>query len=170
MVIVMVNAVVFAASAVTVAVPPLPTTATTLPSCRCRHCYSAAKTKALDDDDIDDDRQGIVVVVVVVIAASAATVAFTVPVTFAEAALGTKVRVPTPLGEPVSIKVPAGTPSGKVMRVKGRGVETGKATGDLLVTIEVVVPTELSDDERTAVEALAAAANGSPRKHLGVES
>jgi hypothetical protein len=84
MVIVMVNVVVLAASTGAVAVPPLPTTATTLPSChRCRH-YSTAKTKALDDNDIDIDGQGIVViVVVVVIAASAATVAFTVPVTFA---------------------------------------------------------------------------------------
>lgn len=97
-------------------------------------------------------------------------VTLTVPVTFAEAALGTKVRVPTPLGDPVSIKVPAGTPSGKVLRVKGRGVEARKGTGDLLVTIEVMVPTELSDEQRSAVEALAAATTESPRRHLGVES
>ncbi len=84
MVVVMVNVVVIAANAVAVALPRLPTTATTLPSCRCHCCYSVVKTKALDDDDIDDDRQGIVVVVVVVvIAASAATVAFTIPLTFA---------------------------------------------------------------------------------------
>jgi hypothetical protein len=84
MVVIMVDVVVFAASTVAVAVPPLPMTATTLLSCR-RHCrYSAANMKALDDDDINNDGQGIVViVVVVVVAASAATVAFTVPVTFA---------------------------------------------------------------------------------------
>jgi hypothetical protein len=82
----MVGVVVIAASTVAVAIPPLPTTATTLPSCR-RHCrYSAAKTKALDDDDINNDRQRIVVVVIVIVAAaSAATVAFTVPDTFAVA-------------------------------------------------------------------------------------
>lgn len=93
-----------------------------------------------------------------------------VPVTFAEAALGTKVKVPTPLGEPVSIRIPAGTPSGKVLRVKGRGVETRKGTGDLLVTVEVQVPGELTDAQRSAVEALAAATEVSPRAHLGVES
>lgn len=94
----------------------------------------------------------------------------TVPVTFAEATLGTTVKVPTPLGAPVTIRVPPGTPSGKVLRVKGRGVETRKGTGDLLVTIEVVVPSELSEDQRAAVEALAAATPSSPRAHLGVEA
>jgi len=94
----------------------------------------------------------------------------TVPVTFAEATLGTTVKVPTPLGGTVTIRVPAGTPSGKVLRVKGRGVETRKGTGDLLVTIEVDVPAELTDDQRAAVEALAAATSSSPRAHLGVEA
>jgi molecular chaperone DnaJ len=93
-----------------------------------------------------------------------------VPVTYPEAVLGTTVKVPTPLGGSVTIKVPAGTPSGKVLRVKGRGVETAKATGDLLVTVEVVVPTELDDAQRSAVEALASATPGSPRTHLGVEA
>jgi molecular chaperone DnaJ len=92
-----------------------------------------------------------------------------VPVTFAEAALGTTVKVPTPEGAPVTIRVPAGTPSGKVLRVKGRGVETRKGTGDLLVTVEVQVPTELSDAQREAIEALAAATTESPRRALGVE-
>jgi molecular chaperone DnaJ len=96
-------------------------------------------------------------------------VTLVVPVTFAEAALGTKVKVPTPLGEPVTIKVPAGTSSGKVLRVKGRGAQTRKGTGDLLVTVEVLVPAELTDAQREAVEALAAATPGSPRSHLGVE-
>src|SRR5690606_23947130 len=92
-----------------------------------------------------------------------------VPVTFPEAALGTRVRVPTTDGDPVTIKVPAGTASGKVLRVRGRGVETKSGRGDLLVSIAVVVPTELNDEQRAAVEALAAATEGSPRAKLGVE-
>jgi molecular chaperone DnaJ len=53
--------------------------------------------------------------------------------------------------------------------VKGRGVPGRRRQGDLLVTVEVAVPSSLSDAERRAVEDLAAAANGSPRAHLGVE-
>jgi molecular chaperone DnaJ len=92
----------------------------------------------------------------------------TVPVTFAEAALGTKVSVPTLGDKPVTLKIPAGTPSGKVFRVKGRGVESKKGKGDLLVTVQVAVPKSLSDEQRQAVEALAAATTESPREHLGV--
>ena len=91
-----------------------------------------------------------------------------VPVTFAEATLGTKLTVPTLDGDTVTLKVPEGTRSGRTFRVKGRGVETKKGTGDLLVTVEVAVPQKLSDDERKAVEALAAATAESPRSHLGV--
>ena len=92
----------------------------------------------------------------------------TVPVTFPEAALGTKLKVPTLDGSPVTLKLPAGTNSGRVFRVKGRGVETKKGTGDLLVTVEVAVPNKLTAEERKAVEALAQASDGSPRAHLGV--
>lgn len=91
-----------------------------------------------------------------------------VPVTFPEATLGTKLRVPTLDGNPVTIKVPPGTPSGKVFRVKGRGVETKKGNGDLLVTVEVAVPEKLSKEQREAVEALASATDSSPREGLGV--
>jgi molecular chaperone DnaJ len=80
----------------------------------------------------------------------------TVPVTFAEAALGTTVDVPTLGGETVRVKVPAGTPSGRVLRVKGRGATTAKGTGDLLVAVQVVVPQRLSRKAREALEALAA--------------
>jgi molecular chaperone DnaJ len=94
----------------------------------------------------------------------------TVPVTFPEAALGADVRVPTLDGGSVKVRIPAGTRSGRTMRVRGKGVPGRKATGDLLVTVEVAVPETLTDDERKAVEALAAAADGrSPRAHLGVE-
>ena len=92
----------------------------------------------------------------------------TVPVTFPEATLGADIKVPTLDGDPVTIRVPAGTPSGRVMRVRNRGVPRRDGRGDLLVTIDVVVPRELNDDERLAVEALRDAAVASPRAGLGV--
>ena len=79
-----------------------------------------------------------------------------VPVTFDEAALGATVEVPT-LAGPVKVKVPAGSQSGRVLRLKGRGVASAKHTGDLLVELQVAVPAELSDEARAAVEAYAAA-------------
>ena len=92
-----------------------------------------------------------------------------VPVTFPEAALGADIAVPTLDGVPVTVRLPAGTKSGRTFRVKGRGVVTPKAKGDLLATVEVAVPTKLSAAERKALEALQAASNGaSPRDHLGV--
>ncbi|MGD9798811.1 MAG: molecular chaperone DnaJ [Acidimicrobiia bacterium] len=91
-----------------------------------------------------------------------------VPVTFPEATLGADISVPTLDGDPVTIRVPPGTRSGRTFRVKGRGVARSKRTGDLLVTVEVVVPGSLSDDERQAVEALRSASTTSPRTHLGV--
>jgi molecular chaperone DnaJ len=90
-----------------------------------------------------------------------------VPVTFAEAALGAEVKVPT-LADPVTVKVPAGTRAGKVLRVRGRGVTTAKGAGDLLVTVDISVPQKLSAAERKAIEALATASAESPRAHLGV--
>jgi molecular chaperone DnaJ len=79
-----------------------------------------------------------------------------VPVTFVEAALGATIQVPTLGGEPVKLKVAPGTPSGRVLRVKGRGVSTKNGTGDLLATVQVAVPSHLTDKQREAVEALAA--------------
>lgn len=84
----------------------------------------------------------------------------TVPVTFPEAALGSEVEVPTLSGAKVKLKVPAGTPSGRVLRAKGRGVKTTKGTGDLLVTVQVAVPQKLSKEAREAVEAFAATTAG----------
>ncbi len=89
-----------------------------------------------------------------------------VPVTFAEAALGANVKVPTIEGSTVTLKIPAGTASGKTFRVKNKGVVTNTKTGDLLVTVVVDVPAELTDAQRSAVEALAAATPKSPRDHL----
>lgn len=76
----------------------------------------------------------------------------TVPVTFAEAALGATIEVPTLGGDPVRLKVAPGTPSGRVLRVKGRGVATSKGTGDLLAEVQVAVPSHLSDEAREALE------------------
>jgi molecular chaperone DnaJ len=86
-----------------------------------------------------------------------------VPITYPEAALGANVKVPTFAGSTVTLKVPAGTPSGKTFRVKGRGISTGKGDGDLLVTVDVVVPTKLGTAEREAIEALAEVTDWSPR-------
>ncbi|NRQ48748.1 molecular chaperone DnaJ [Aeromicrobium stalagmiti] len=92
----------------------------------------------------------------------------TVPVTFDEAALGAQIQVPTLDGPPVRIKIPAGTPTGRTFRASGKGAVTkAGGRGDLLVTVEVQVPAELSDEERAAIEALREARGaGSPRDGL----
>lgn len=77
-----------------------------------------------------------------------------VPVRFDEAVLGADIKVPTPRGGPVTVKVPPGTPNGRTMRVKGRGAPRRDGTmGDLLVTVEVETPGELSPEVRSAIEA-----------------
>ncbi|GAA1976306.1 DnaJ C-terminal domain-containing protein [Microbacterium pumilum] len=76
----------------------------------------------------------------------------TVPVTFTEAALGATIEVPTLGGDPVKLRVAPGTPSGRVLRVKGRGVQTTKGTGDLLAEVQVAVPSHLDDEAREALE------------------
>ena len=66
--------------------------------------------------------------------------------------------------------MPAGTPSGRTFRVKGRGVPAGKksTTGDLLVTVEVAVPDRLTDEQRAAVEEVARVIGSPSRRSLGV--
>lgn len=90
-----------------------------------------------------------------------ADVLMDVPITFAEAALGTQIVVPTPEGKKVSIKVPAGCESGTVLKVKGKGApRLGKGatgTGDLLLTLHVAVPKTLNDKQKEALEAFQAA-------------
>jgi len=76
----------------------------------------------------------------------------TVPVTFTEATLGATIEVPTLGGDPVRLRVAPGTPSGRVLRVKGRGVESKKGTGDLLAEVQVAVPSHLDDAAREALE------------------
>ena len=90
-----------------------------------------------------------------------------VPITFAEAALGATIEVPTLEGAPVKLRVAPGTPSGRVLRVKGRGVTTPKGTGDLLATVVVAVPSHLTPAAKEALEAYRAATAGeNPRAHL----
>jgi molecular chaperone DnaJ len=89
----------------------------------------------------------------------------TVPITFTEAALGADLRVPT-LDGVVTVRVPPGTPSGRTFRVRGKGVVKRDATGDLLVTVDVHVPAELSDTAKKALEDFAAASPASPRERL----
>ena len=90
-----------------------------------------------------------------------------VPVTFAEAALGAEIKVPTLGGSPVTLRVPPGTPNGRTFRVRGKGVRHKGGQGDLLVTVEVQVPTALTDEARAAVEALRdATPEGDPRAKL----
>ena len=95
----------------------------------------------------------------------------TVPVSFSEAALGARIAVPTFEGEPVTLRLPAGTRSGRILRVRGRGVKTDRGSGDLLVTVEVVVPKKLNAAQRRALESFDEATKGpSLRDHLGVPS
>lgn len=86
-----------------------------------------------------------------------------IPITYADAVLGADVKVPTISGGTVTVRVPPGTPSGKVMRVRGRGVKTPSQAGDLLVTITVHVPSEPNDKERALIEQLAAVETPAPR-------
>ena len=80
-----------------------------------------------------------------------------VPVTFGEAALGATIDVPTLDGDKVRVKVPAGTQSGQVMRVRGRGVNAAGKMGDLLVELKVAVPSHMSQAAKGHLEKLIAA-------------
>ena len=90
----------------------------------------------------------------------------TVPVTYPEAALGGDIDVPTLDGTRVTLRLRPGTQTGSRHRVKGKGIETKHHTGDLIVTVNVQVPTDLTDDQRAAIEQLAAATTVNPRNSL----
>jgi molecular chaperone DnaJ len=88
------------------------------------------------------------------------------PLTIAEAALGAKIQVPT-LNSPVTVKVPAGTNSGKTLRIRGQGApRQGGGTGDLLVKVDVEVPKKLSRREKQLLEEFQETHKDSPRKQL----
>jgi molecular chaperone DnaJ len=92
----------------------------------------------------------------------------TVPVTFTEAALGAEVKVPSLRGVPVSVRIPAGTPSGRTFRARGKGARRKDGTnGDLLVTVAVQVPQNLTGAARQALESFRDATAGEdPREDL----
>ena len=87
-----------------------------------------------------------------------------VPVTFAQAALGADVAVPTLDGADVTLRIKPGTQSASRHRVRGKGIATAKDTGDLIVTVDVSVPTALNDEQRRAIEQLAAASTVDARE------
>ena len=76
----------------------------------------------------------------------------TIPVSFAEAALGADISVPTIEGDEVKVRIAPGTQNGKTLRVKGRGVKKGINAGDLLATIEVQVPQRVDGKAKKALE------------------
>ncbi|MFN2469729.1 MAG: molecular chaperone DnaJ [Gaiellaceae bacterium] len=90
-----------------------------------------------------------------------------VPVTYAEAALGATVDVPTPEG-PVSLKVPAGSQDGKLLRIRGRGAPklNGSGRGDVLARVRLTVPKKLSKRERELLEELRKVSREDPRQEL----
>jgi len=79
----------------------------------------------------------------------------TLPVTFAEAALGADIKVPTMAGDDVTVRIAPGTPNGRTLRVKGRGITKGSTTGDLLVTVEVQVPQRIDGKALEALKSFA---------------
>ncbi len=89
-----------------------------------------------------------------------------VPVTFAEAALGGDIDVPTLDGPSVVLRLRPGTQSGSRHRVKSKGIVSKKSTGDLIVTVDVQVPHHLNEQQRAALEAFAEATTVSPRSRL----
>jgi molecular chaperone DnaJ len=99
---------------------------------------------------------------------SADNLTLSVPVTFAEAALGAEVKVPTLDGPPVTLRLPSGTTNGRTFRVRGKGAPRKDGTrGDLLVTVQVAVPTKLNAAAKAAVESFRdATADEDPRAGL----
>jgi len=90
----------------------------------------------------------------------------TLPITYAEASLGAPVEVPTLTGDRVSVKIPAGTASGQILRVKGRGLHSRDKTGDLHVAVQIDVPRKLSREAKQTVETLASQLKDDPRASL----
>ncbi len=99
---------------------------------------------------------------------SGANLTLTVPVTFTEASLGAEIQIPTLQGSKVKLRIPPSTPNGRTMRVRGKGARKKDGTmGDLLVTIQVEVPKDLSDEARAALEEYATKApQANPREAL----
>jgi molecular chaperone DnaJ len=84
----------------------------------------------------------------------------TLPVTFVEATLGADIKVPTLDGEEVTVRLAPGTPNGRTLRVKGRGVKKGGVVGDLLATIDVQVPQRIETEASEALKKFAEVTSG----------
>jgi DnaJ-class molecular chaperone len=91
------------------------------------------------------------------------------PVSIAEAALGVSVNVPTPAGEKVKLKIPAGTQNGRTFRIAGKGAPKlkGGGHGDLKVKVTVVTPKHLTEAQKTALETFSAESSEDLRAHIG---
>ena len=87
----------------------------------------------------------------------AENIVLTLPVTFVEATLGADIKVPTLDGEEVTVRLAPGTPNGRTLRVKGRGIKKGSVTGDLLATIDVQVPQKIEGEANEALKKFAEA-------------
>lgn len=85
----------------------------------------------------------------------AENITMTLPITFVEATLGADIKVPTLSGDDVTVRIAPGTPTGRTLRVKGRGVVKGSVTGDLLVTVEVQVPQRIDGKALDALKSFA---------------
>lgn len=89
-----------------------------------------------------------------------------VPITITEAALGADIEVPTYAGDSVTVRIAPGTQTGQTLRVRGAGAPTGDGTGDLLVTVNVVVPDQLTAEQQAALSTLAELDSSDPRRAL----
>jgi molecular chaperone DnaJ len=91
-----------------------------------------------------------------------------VPVTYAEAALGANIEVPTPYGDRLNVKVPAGAETGRLLKLKGHGAPKlkGSGKGDLIARVRVTVPKKLSKKQRELLEEFARASHESPREEV----
>ena len=92
----------------------------------------------------------------------------TLPITAPEAALGTTLEVPTLRGK-VSMKIPPATSSGRTFRLRGYGMPRlkGGGAGDQLVTVKIVMPSDVTPEERDLYEKLNAQRSDNPRAYLG---
>ena len=90
----------------------------------------------------------------------AENIVMTLPVTFVEATLGADIKVPTLDGEEVTLRLAPGTPNGRTLRVKGRGIKKGSISGDLLATIDVQVPQKIEGEAAEALKKFAEVTSG----------
>jgi len=97
-----------------------------------------------------------------------ADITMDLPVTIAEAALGSQIAIPLPDGSRLKLKIPAGTQPGKVFRFKGKGAAKlkGGGAGDLRVKAKVTVPEKLNDEQRELLERFAEKEDDI-RSHIG---